>query len=98
MAIEFEWDVAKDESNQRKHGLGFDEARQLFSFGADYLELFDEFHSGDEERFIAIGAIEPGIIAVGWTERIEGTIRIITARFATRAEVESYRRYMEDER
>lgn len=91
----FEWDPAKDEANRHKHGLGFEEAKQLFISGADYLELADEAHSDVEERFIAIGPIERGVVLVVWTERSEDTIRIISARFAMKSEIERYRFYLE---
>lgn len=93
--VRFEWDQSKDESNRRKHGLGFDDAKSLFTSGNDYLELFDESHSDDEERFVAIGPIESGVIVIVWTERDAETIRIISARFATKSEIELFRQSME---
>ena len=50
--MEFEWDPAKDISNQRKHGLSFAEAQRLFESGVDYLEIFDAEHSEFEDRFL----------------------------------------------
>jgi uncharacterized DUF497 family protein len=49
--VEFEWDDAKDSSNQEKHGVSFDEARTLFTSGDDYLKIFDADHSDSEDRF-----------------------------------------------
>lgn len=92
--MEFDWDDAKDRSNQRKHGLSFTEAKQLFEGSQDYLEIFDASHSGNEDRFIAIGDIDRGIAVVVYTEREEGLIRIIGARLATRREQERYLAYM----
>ena len=43
--MEVTWDPAKNLANQRKHGISFEEASQLFTSGANYLELFDEAHS-----------------------------------------------------
>ena len=93
--MEFEWDPAKDLVNRRKHGLSFKEASELFSSGLDYLEIFDESHSDDEERFIAIGPIRRGVIVVIHTEPRGETIRIINARPATKSEMELYREYWE---
>ena len=93
--VELEWDQRKDEANQRKHGLGFAEASTLFSSGVDYLEVFDVEHSDHEERFIAIGPIRRGLVLVVWTERVEDTIRIISARWASNRERELYRRHAE---
>lgn len=93
--VRFEWDDAKDRSNQRKHGLSFSEAKQLFEGNKDYLEIFDTSHSDVEDRFIAIGAIRRGVAVVVYTERDEDLIRIIGARFATKRERERYRAYMD---
>ncbi|MDQ3283658.1 MAG: BrnT family toxin [Acidobacteriota bacterium] len=76
--------------NQRKHGISFEEACELFSSGADYLEIFDEEHSMSEDRFIAIGPIRRGLVLIVWTERDEDTIRIISARSAKDPELELY--------
>ena len=89
--MEFEWDPAKDRSNQRKHGLSFTEAQGLFESGVDYLEIFDAEHSEFEDRFIAIGPIDRGIVVVVYTEREEGRVRIIGARLATNREQDLYR-------
>ena len=96
LRVEFAWDQRNDEANRRKHGLGFVEASALFTSGVDYLELFDVEHSADEEeRFIAIGPIRRGLVLVVWTDRVEDTIRIISARWATDRECELYRRHAE---
>jgi uncharacterized DUF497 family protein len=83
--VPFEWDEAKDRSNQRKHGLSFAEAQRLFESGADYLDIFDAEHSEFEDRFIAIGPIDRGLVVIVYTEREEGLVRIIGARWATNA-------------
>ena len=89
----FEWDLAKDKANRLKHGLSFEEASELFSRGVDYLEIFDESHSDDEERFIAIGPIRRGVIVVIYTEPQEETIRIVSARPAKKSEIARYQAY-----
>ncbi len=88
--MEFEWDPAKDRSNRRKHGLSFAEAQRLFESGVDYLEIFDAAHSELEDRFIAIGPVDRGIVVVVYTEREEGRVRIIGARLATKREQDLY--------
>jgi uncharacterized DUF497 family protein len=85
------WDDSKNRANQRKHGVSFEEASILFSQGGDYLEIFDEAHSDDEDRFIAIGPIDRGIILVVYTERDGDTLRIISARWASKRETDLYR-------
>ena len=95
LTVDFEWDDAKDLSNQRRHGLSFAEARQLFESGADYLEIFDVEHSEFEDRFITIGPIDRGLVVVVYTEREEDLIRIIGARLANKREQALYRSYMD---
>ncbi len=65
--VDVEWDEVKSLANQDKHGVSFEEASALFSSGVDYLEIFDEQHSIDEERFIAIGPIRRGVVLIIWT-------------------------------
>jgi len=82
MKVRVAWDEAKNVANQRKHRISFEEASELFTSDRDYLEIFDEAHSEDEDRFIAIGPVRRGIILIVWTEREEDEIRIISARWA----------------
>ncbi len=88
--VEFEWDEGKSRANRIKHGISFEEARELFESGVDYLEVFDSAHSEYEDRFIAIGPISRGVIAVVWTEMHEEVVRIISARPATHREVRAF--------
>ncbi len=96
--MEFEWDETKDRSNQRKHGLSFAEAKQFLESGGDYLEIFDADHSQIEDRFIAIGPVDRGIVVVVYTERDEDRIRIIGARFANKREQDLFRSHMDQYR
>jgi uncharacterized DUF497 family protein len=86
MSMRFEWDPEKDRANRRKHGLSFTQASRLFIESDDFLEIFDEAHSSEEDRFIAIGAIQEGVALVVYTERLDDVIRIISARRATTQE------------
>ena len=88
--VRVEWDPEKDRANRIKHGLSFDEVRGLFEGNADYLVIYDEEHSDDEDRFLAIGPIAKGVVIVAHTEPSEAVIRIISARMATRAEQELF--------
>lgn len=89
--MKFEWDSAKEKSNQRRHRLSFAEAQQLFESGSEYLEIYDSEHSDVEDRFIAVGSIERGVAVVVYTEKEEGVIRIIGARLASKRERDLYR-------
>ena len=59
----------------------------LFTSGIEYLEIFDEVHSDEEDRFIAIGPIRRGVVVVVWTEREENELRVISARWARHREM-----------
>jgi len=91
--MRFEWDPAKEAQNQAKHGLVFGDITGLFSSGVDYLEIPDLEHD-EEDRFIAIGPVVRGVVMVVFTERSEDTIRIISARRATKPEITLYRQHL----
>ncbi len=93
--MRFEWDPAKDKANQEKHGLSFEEAAELFKANVDFLEIYDQEHSDEEDRFIAIGPIRRGVIVVACAERDDDVLRIVSARMASRNE---RRRFEEFER
>jgi hypothetical protein len=84
--VKVTWSHAKNLANQKKHGISFEEASELFTSGGDYVEIFDGEHSEVEDRFISIGPIRRGVVLVVWTERDEDVVRIISARWATRRE------------
>jgi uncharacterized DUF497 family protein len=88
--VEIAWDEAKNRTKQRKHGVSFEEAQELFRSGADFLEMFDEGHSEEEDRFIAIGPIRRGILVIVSTEHEGEIVRLISARWATPREQELY--------
>ena len=75
--------------------MSFAEAQRLFESGEDYLEIFDSEHSEFEDRFIAIGPIDRGVIVVVYTDREEDLIRIIGARMANKRELSWYRSQMD---
>jgi uncharacterized DUF497 family protein len=89
MALNFEWDPRKAAANVAKHGVSFQEAKTVF---ADPLGgvIADRRHSMYEERGVLIGLTERGrVVVVMFTER-DDTIRIISARHATRRERTDY--------
>jgi uncharacterized DUF497 family protein len=85
--LSFEWDDEKNKLNQEKHGISFEVARFVFNDPGKVI-LPDLFHSGDEERWIAIGMVNKALFVV-YTERGK-SIRLISARPATKAEKEIY--------
>jgi len=94
--LQFEWDSAKNLSNQRKHGVSFEEAVHVFNDPL-YLSWKERVQDG-EERWQAIGRVEGlALLIVVHTIREEledgseiELVRIISAR---RAEPKERRRY-----
>jgi uncharacterized DUF497 family protein len=87
--MEFEWDRGKAAVNRRKHRVGFEEAVTVF---ADPLaRIFDDpDHSMAEHREIIVGrSSRQRLLIVCFTER-GSTVRIITARRASKQEQKSY--------
>ncbi len=83
--ITFEWDPDKASSNQEKHSVSFSEAVSVFSDPLS-LTIFDPSHSASEDRFLLLGlSTYRRLLVVSHTCR-DGTIRIISARVANRAE------------
>ena len=89
--IKFEWDPAKAASNQKKHGVSFEEAQSVF-YDEFATQFFDDENPGAEERFLMLGlSNETRVLIVCHCERESGnTIRIISARKATRNERKYY--------
>ena len=86
--MEFEWDEAKNQTNVRKHGIGFDTARRIFE--GTVATSADHRQDYGEERHISIGRVEAvAVIVVAHTER-GGRIRLISARPASRKERKAY--------
>jgi uncharacterized DUF497 family protein len=86
--MEFQFDPAKAAGNLCKHGVSFADAESLFS---DPLALhrIDPDREG-EERFVAIGAGSTGPLLVVVYAVHDETIRLISARRATPAEIRAY--------
>jgi hypothetical protein len=83
--MQFEWDPKKARSNLRKHKVSFDEAATALMDPMSATGL-DPDHSFGEERFVTFGVSETGrLLVVAHTEEND-TIRIISAREASRRE------------
>lgn len=89
--IRFEWDPAKAVSNQKKHGISFEDARSVF-YDEFAVQFFDEANSEVEDRFLMLGlSSEAQLLLVCHCERDLGNvIRIFSARRATKNEQKYY--------
>ena len=88
--IQFEWDPRKARSNEKKHGVSFEEARSVF-FDEQALLLEDPQLLHEEERFVLLGlSASIRLLVVVHALREGDVIRIISARRATRLESREY--------
>lgn len=92
--LRVEWDDAKVEINARKHGVSFEEAESVFD------DIFarvipDDKHSEEEDRFVILGlSAIANLLVVCHCYRDAGqTLRIISARHATKNEQKAYWRF-----
>jgi uncharacterized DUF497 family protein len=87
--MKFEWDTKKSITNERKHCISFNEAASVFG---DPLAITfpDPDNSKNEICFLVFGVSKSNkLLVVSYTER-KGTVRIISAREATRSERRIY--------
>jgi len=91
--MNFEWDETKNRINQEKHGVSFDEAKEIFDDPLQISKLDHRFNYF-EERWITIGATKKEKLLVVanlfFTDEGEEIIRIISARKANNNERRAY--------
>ena len=58
--MQFEWDENKNQLNQQKHGISFEEAKEIF-FGTVFTSVSEKIEYG-EVREISIGTIQNVLI------------------------------------
>lgn len=88
LAIDFEWDENKNKSNLEKHGLDFNDAKDVFKDKEN--NVTDDVRKDyGEDRFKVVGKVKDLVLAVIFTVR-DTVTRIISARSANRKEKEDY--------
>ncbi len=76
---DFEWNPAKDQLNQKKHGVSF--ALAQLAFLDHYRVILQDLeHSDEEKRYYCLGKVSGGIMTVRFTYR-KNKIRIIGAGY-----------------
>ncbi|RLA13355.1 MAG: BrnT family toxin [Gammaproteobacteria bacterium] len=90
--IVFEWDAFKAASNERKHGVTFEEAKSVF-YDDFAIQFFDDQNSELEDRFLLLGhSNQSRILLICHCEQESSDrIRIISARKATAKEQKLYK-------
>jgi len=87
--LSFSWDVRKASANAKKHDVRFEEAVTVFVDPLARLYA-DPDHSSAEPRFLLVGhSLAGSLLLVVHAEKAE-TIRIISARRASRRERKDY--------
>ena len=95
LRINYEWDPNKAQSNREKHTIRFSDAIVVLE---DPFAITIPDDCADEERFITVGEDAFGeIVVVVYIYRGETTIRIISARPATKREQRMYREGTNDD-
>lgn len=87
--MRFEWDPKKARTNQRKHQVSFEEAATALRDPLAATGAAPD-HSIGELRYITFGVSQHGrLLVIAHTEEND-TIRIISARLASKGERELY--------
>ncbi len=90
--MRFEWDANKASMNFAKHEVSFNEALEAF-YDPNAFEGYDEAHSMVENRFFIIGLSSRRLLYVVYVEvPDDDTVRLISARKASKAERQAYER------
>ena len=90
--MKFEWDENKNQQNRQKHGISFEEAKEIFS--SIVFTSVDRRFDYNEISEVSIGTIQGFVIVtVAHTER-NGKTRLISARKATPKERRQYYEYL----
>jgi uncharacterized protein len=92
----FTWDILKAIANVEKHGVPFEEAATVFG-DSNALDWHDVAHSHQERRVKRLGlSVSKRLLLLVYTtrraEHEKETIRIISARPASRRKREAYTR------
>ncbi len=91
--MNFEWDETKNRINQEKHGVSFEEAKEVFDDPLQISKLDHRFNYF-EERWITLGTTKKEKLLVVanlfFTDEGEEIIRIISARKANNHERKIY--------
>ncbi len=92
--LTFQWDGTKSDSNLRKHGVSFEEAKTVFTDEFGRLMSDPDHSEVGEDRFLLLGAsIHSRLLVVCHCIRQENSIRIISARKADKRERKLYERF-----
>ena len=85
--MQFEWDPDKNTVNQKKYGVSFEEALQIWQ--EPYVEIDNIAYTTTETRSATLGKIAGKLYVAIWTKR-RRKIRLISVRRARKNEEKIY--------
>ena len=88
--MDFDWEDSKNAKNRAKHSIDFRDA--LAVFFDDYAVIREDYNRHNELRLHICGKSNVGLLLVVYTELVEDTIKIISARKAQKPERKAYER------
>lgn len=91
--MRYEWDRAKNLTNQQKHGLYFEDAQIVFE--GETITFEDNRADYGERRFITLGKLGGRVVIIAHAPRGAGT-RIISMRKANEREKKIYQKRLEE--
>jgi hypothetical protein len=93
LEFRFEWDERKNRANEKKHGVSFEEAKTVFADERGLL-IDDPDSPADDSRFVLLGLSSKlrTLVVCHCYRANELTIRIFSARRASRRENREYNR------
>jgi len=92
--MNYEWDNKKNVANKAKHGIGFEDMER---FDWDFAICVDAQTVDFEERELWLGPIATNVVAVVIVERGNDTVRIVSLRLSTRAELTLWKKEIQND-
>ena len=87
--MQYEWDPKKQQTNLKKHGISFEDAKEALNCG--FVIVLKEDSDSGEERYVYLGIckkLKVLVVVVAYPE--EEITRIISARKANKKERKFY--------
>ena len=87
--MKFEWDPQKEKTNQKKHGVSFEAAKEAMT--CEFVVVLKEDSDSGEERYVYLGMckkLNSLVVVVAYPD--EQITRIISARKANKRERKFY--------
>ena len=92
--MKLEWDNAKNKSNIEKHGLDFEDAKEIFQ--APMLTALDTRFDYGEDRWVSVGSLRGRVVVMVYAKPDKDTVRVISLRKAVKRERVGYEKALRD--